>query len=52
MIVYQISVISIFFIYEVPYNGLIIAHEKMEIFAYFSIIDTLLKLIAIYFWAF
>ena len=53
MIVYQISVISIFFSFMiVPYNGLIIAHEKMEIFAYFSIIDTLLKLIVIYFLSF
>ena len=53
MIVYQISVISIFFSFMlVPYNGLIIAYEKMEIFAYFSIIDTLLKLIVIYFLSF
>lgn len=49
LIVYHISVISIFFSFMlVPYNGLIIAHEEMKIFAYFSIIEAILKLIAIY----
>ena len=31
-----------------PYNATIIAHEKMNVYAYMSIIDTLLKLLIVY----
>ena len=45
---YQLSVISCFFsILYVPYNATIIAHEKMNAFAYISITDVLLKLIIV-----
>ena len=32
----------------VPYNAEVIAHEKMSIYAYFSIMDTILKLLIVY----
>ena len=35
-------------LFAVPYNASIIAHEKMGIFAYISIVDVLLKLIIVY----
>lgn len=42
--VYQCAVISaVVLIMSVPYNALIIAHEKMSAFAYISIVDVLLK---------
>lgn len=45
LIIYQLSIVStIFSILSLPYNALVIAHERMSIFAYFSIIDTILKL--------
>lgn len=45
LIIYQLSIAStIFSILTLPYNALVIAHERMSIFAYFSIIDTILKL--------
>ncbi len=44
-VVYQLSIISFCInFFAVPYNALIIAHEKMSAFAYISIIETLLKL--------
>lgn len=47
--VYQASVASIFItIVSTPYNAAIIAHEKMDVFAYFSIIECLLKLGIVY----
>lgn len=43
--VFQLSLLSFFInVTQVPYNATIIAHEKMDIFAYLSIIDVLLKL--------
>ena len=46
--VYQISVVSIIFsIMQIPYNAAIIAHEKMSIFAYFSVLEAFLKLVVI-----
>lgn len=33
---------------NVPYNGLIIAHEKMNAFAYISILEVILKLLIVY----
>lgn len=47
--VYQISVIScVVSILYVPFNAMIIAHEKMSTFAFMSIIDALLKLAIVY----
>lgn len=49
-VVYQFSIISfcVHFI-NIPYNALIIAHERMSAFAYISIIDAVLKLAIVYF---
>lgn len=33
---------------SVPYNALIIAHEKMKVYAYISIIEAILKLLMVY----
>lgn len=47
--VYQFSVISILFtITQVPYNSCIIAHEKMNIYAYVEIINVVLKLLIVF----
>lgn len=47
--VFQCSVFSILImIMSVPYNALIIAHEKMSAFAYISVLDVLLKLAVVY----
>lgn len=44
--VFQLSVLSTaFMIVNVPYNALVIAHEKMSVYAYISILDAILKLI-------
>jgi len=48
--VYQFSILSsVVMILNVPYNALIIAHERMNIFAYISILDVVLKLVIVYF---
>ena len=48
-IVYHLSVFSIFFnVTQVPYNATIIAHEKMSVFAYISILEVVLKLLICY----
>ena len=48
-IVYQLSVISaILGVLQAPFGSLIVSHERMSIYAYFSIIDVLFKLIIIY----
>ena len=47
--VYQYAVIStVFLVITYPYNAAIIAHEKMDIFAYVSILDTILRLTVVY----
>lgn len=44
-IVYQFSIVtSILGVTQIPYNALIIAHEKMNVFAYISIFEAILKL--------
>lgn len=49
-IVFQMSlVIAILEILRVPYNSLIIAHEKMSFYAYNSIVEAMLKLAAVIF---
>ena len=43
--VYQIVIINTFIsIIQVPFNSVIIAHERMDFYAYISIIETVLKL--------
>lgn len=47
--VYQFSIISsVFSLLTNPYNASIIAHEKMDIFAYVSMGDAVLKLLIVY----
>lgn len=47
--VFHLSLLSsIVTIISVPYNALIIAHEKMEVFGWISIIDVFLKLIIVF----
>jgi O-antigen/teichoic acid export membrane protein len=47
--VYQISLVNAMVVLtQVPYNASIISHEKMDIYAYISIADSLLKLLVIY----
>lgn len=44
-IVYQLSIFSTFIsVLQAPFNASIMAHEKMSIYAIFSIVDALLKL--------
>lgn len=48
-IVYQFSVVTfLFHLIQVPYASLIVAKEKMSIFAVFSIVDVILKLLIVY----
>lgn len=47
--VFQFSIVScIVNIISVPYNAVIVAHEKMSTFAYMSILDVVLKLLIVY----
>lgn len=47
--VYQISAFSVLFdCTQVPYNACIIAHEKMNVYAYVEIFKTILKLLILY----
>lgn len=47
--VYQFSIIACMVsIVSVPYNAMIIAHEKMGAFAFMSILDAVLKLLIVY----
>ena len=47
--VYQFSILTMFVsIVSIPYNAVIIAHEKMSAFAYISILDVVLKLVIVY----
>lgn len=48
-VVLQCSIAScIMGLMYIPYNALIIAYEKMSIWAYFSILDVLMKLLVVY----
>lgn len=48
-VVFQVSVfIAIMGIFQSPYSSVIIAHEKMGIYAYFSILDIVNKLVIVY----
>ena len=47
--VYQLSILSsMLTITQVPYNSSIIAHEKMDIYAYVEILNVTLKLLIVY----
>lgn len=47
--VYQMSIISAMLsITQVPYNACIIAHEKMDVYAYVEILNVTLKLLIVY----
>lgn len=47
--VYQFSVLAFAVsVIQVPYNASIIAHEKMDVYAYVSIIEVLLRLIIVF----
>lgn len=47
--VYQYSILSFMVtIMSVPYNAAIIAHERMNIYAYISIVEVLLKLLLVF----
>ncbi len=47
--VFQFSVLTfIISVISVPYNAAIVAHEKMAVFAYISIVEVTLKLIVVY----
>ena len=46
---YHMSVVaSLFTITQVPYSASIISHERMNIYAYMSIIEVILKLVVVY----
>ena len=48
-IVFQLSIVStIISITQVPYNATLIAHEKMDIYAYVEMANVLLKLLILY----
>ncbi len=48
-VVYQCSILSLVMIlWSVPFNGLIIAKQKMKIYAWFSVITAMLKLLTAY----
>lgn len=48
-IIYQFSIIAFCFNFlSIPYTALIIAHEKMNAFAYISIVEAILKLLIVY----
>ena len=47
--VFHLSVLTAFFtLTQVPYNACIIAHEKMTVFAYVSIVDAVCRLLIVY----
>lgn len=49
-VLYQFTILSMFVNFtQVPYAADIIAHEKMNIYAYFEIINVVLKLVIVYF---
>ena len=49
LVVYQFAVLGfIMHLFIIPYNSLIIAEEKMNVYAYISILDVVLKLLIVY----
>ena len=48
-VVFQLSLLGFFVsLIRTPYNSLIIAHEKMDFYAYISIVEVLFKLVIVY----
>lgn len=48
--VFQLSIISIMIsVIQVPYSAMIIAHERMNVYAYIEILNYTLQLLAVYF---
>ena len=48
-VTFHLSIVTaILNITQVPYTASIISHEKMDVFAYFSVIDVVLKLVIVY----
>lgn len=48
-IVYQFAIVSFFLsVTQVPYNAAIIAHERMDVYAYISIIEVVLRLLLVF----
>lgn len=48
-VVYQLSILTFcIHFFNIPYNALIIAHEKMSAFAYISIVEAAAKLLIVY----
>ena len=48
-VVYQLSILTFcIHFFNIPYNALIIAHEKMRAFAYISIVEAAAKLVIVY----
>lgn len=48
-VVYQLSIVSFcIHFFNIPYNALIIAHEKMSAFAYISIVEAIAKLVVVF----
>ena len=48
-VVYQLSILTFcIHFFNIPYNALIIAHEKMSAFAYISIVEAAAKLVIVY----
>ena len=48
-VVYQLSIVSFcVHFFNIPYNALIIAHEKMSAFAYISIVEAIAKLVVVF----
>lgn len=49
MWVYQMSVLSVAFsIMQIPYNAIIISYERMDAFAYISIVEVILKMLVVF----
>ena len=47
--VYHLTIVTAFFtITQVPYTASIISHERMNVYAYTSIVDAVLKLVIVY----
>ena len=47
--VYQLSIVAMVInVTQVPYNATIIAHEKMQVYAYMEILNSVLKLLIVY----
>lgn len=49
LVVFHVSVISAFFgVTQAPYSACLIAHEKIDVFAYVGLAETFLKLLVVY----